>query len=251
MSAPLRSPRLPGGTLFPLALWLCLALAAPPAWAQTQDQQKDQQKAAARGEVQKAQTHYKLGRFDEALEAYSRAYEIFNAPALLFNIGQCHKNLKNYERAIFFFEGYLREETKVDAQKRRLADELIAESRAELERQRTAEASAAAEARTARPGATPPSGPAPAESQAATPVPPASSVAAVFGAPPPLPSAAPSLVDAAPPAATGRPLTHRWWFWTALGAGAVVLAGGALAYFGSGETKTVLPGGTIGILDRR
>ncbi|HEY8927038.1 MAG TPA: tetratricopeptide repeat protein, partial [Polyangia bacterium] len=63
----------------------------------------------AKREVERAEVQYKLGRFDEALEGYSRAYELVNAPGLLFNIGQCHKNLKSYERAIFFFQEYLRE----------------------------------------------------------------------------------------------------------------------------------------------
>ena len=38
------------------------------------------------GRGRKAQLHYKLGRFEEALNAYTRAYEIYHAPALLFNI---------------------------------------------------------------------------------------------------------------------------------------------------------------------
>jgi hypothetical protein len=46
------------------------------------------------------------------------------------------------------------------------------------------------------------------------------------------------------------PLTHRWWFWTALGVGAIAIAGGALAYLGSGQTSA-LPTGTLGTLDRR
>lgn len=196
-------------------------------------------KALARTEVHKAQLHYKLGRFDEALAAYSRAYELFNAPALLFNIGQCHKNLKNYDRAVFFFEGYLREENKADSQKRNLAQDLIAESRAELQRQRAAEA---AEAETRR-----------AAAAAASPPPPsASSVAAVFGTPPPPPSASSSLLDS--PSATeqqsGRSITRKWWFWTAIGVGALALAGG-VAYLVSGQTTTVLPMGSVGTLDRR
>ncbi|MEP6652414.1 MAG: tetratricopeptide repeat protein [Myxococcales bacterium] len=197
-------------------------------------------KALARTEVHKAQLHYKLGRFDEALAAYSRAYELFNAPALLFNIGQCHKNLKNYDRAIFFFEGYLREETKADAQKRTLAQDLIAESRAELQRQRAAEAAEAQTRRAAAAAASPP----PAA---------ASSVAAVFGAPPPPPSTSSSLLDSASSLdqPSSRSITRKWWFWTAVGVGALAVAGGVVAYLVSGQTTTVLPMGSVGTLDRR
>jgi tetratricopeptide (TPR) repeat protein len=185
-------------------------------------------KAAAKAEVQKAQIHYKLGRFDEALEAYSRAYELFNAPALLFNIGQCHKNLRDFDRAIFFFEGYLREETNPNPRTRALAQELIAESRVEIERRRAAEATA---------------------SKAAS-VGPASSVAAMFGSPVSPPSVSPLWLDRGEPSPTVKPLTHRWWFWTALGAGAIVLAGGALAYHASGQGPA-FQSGTVGVLDRR
>jgi tetratricopeptide (TPR) repeat protein len=188
-------------------------------------------KAAAKIEVQKAQVQYKLGRFDEALEAYSRAYEMFNAPALLFNIGQCHKNLKDYDRAIFFFEGYLREETHPNPRTQTLARELIAESRAALEERRRAEAEAQASA-------------------SATKRPSTSSVAAAFGAPPNPPFGSPLLVDASTQPQATTPLTHRWWFWTALGVGTIAIAGGALAYLGSGQTSA-LPTGTLGTLDRR
>ena len=97
-------------------------------------------KAMAKVEFDKAQIQYKLGHFDEALAGYSRAYELFPAPAFLFNIGQCHKNLKNYERAIFFFEGYLRDEKS--PARRALAEELLTESKAELEKQQRVSAAA-------------------------------------------------------------------------------------------------------------
>ena len=78
--------------------------------------------------MRKGQLDYKLARFEDALQDYSRAYELYPAPALLFNLGQCHRNLKNYERAIFFFEGYLREQPKIDPDQRALTEDLIAES---------------------------------------------------------------------------------------------------------------------------
>ncbi|MBC8133747.1 MAG: tetratricopeptide repeat protein [Deltaproteobacteria bacterium] len=223
------------------ALSTCVWAMPSPVWAADND---DDPKATARAEVQKAQLQYKLGRFEEALDSYSRAYEIFNAPALLFNIGQCHKNLKHHERAVFFFEGYLREEKKIDARKRTLAEELIAESRAELERQRLATEANSKRAAEAAAAA------APATAPAAVPAapPPVSSVAAVFGTPPPPPSSTP---DVAPPNDTAKPLTRKWWFWTAIGVGAVALVGGSIAYYGTGPTTTVLPGGTLGTLDRR
>ncbi|HEY8142481.1 MAG TPA: hypothetical protein VIG06_07420, partial [Kofleriaceae bacterium] len=51
--------------------------------------------------------HYKDGRFMQALDSYRRAYDVAPVPELLFNIGQCHFQLKSYEWAIFFYQGYL------------------------------------------------------------------------------------------------------------------------------------------------
>ena len=42
--------------------------------------------------------YYKVGKFQAALDEYSRAYELFRAPEFLFNIGQCHKNLGDHVR---------------------------------------------------------------------------------------------------------------------------------------------------------
>ena len=89
---------------------------------------------AARAQVEAADTDYKLGRFTDALQKYSKAYELFPAAPLLFNIGQCHKNLKEYDKAIFFFEGYLRDDPT--ASNHELVQDLIRESKAGLEQQR-------------------------------------------------------------------------------------------------------------------
>ena len=186
-------------------------------------------RAEAKVEVERAEVQYKLGRFDEALEGYSRAYELVNAPGLLFNIGQCHKNLKSYERAIFFFQEYLREETRPE--RRTLANELIAEARAEMERQRVSPPSPSESA--SEGGVAPPSVPTWRE-------PPVGEEADAPS------KAAPSLAPAAP---SDVPLTRKWWFWTAVAAGAAVIATGAIVLAGSGASAP--PAGSVGTLDRR
>lgn len=212
---------------------LLLALVAPAGAAGPT--RREQAKVA----VEKGETDYKLGRFEEALAEYSHAYELFPAPALLFNLGQCHKQLKNYERAIFFFEGYLRDESRPT--NRRLAQDLIAESRAELAKQEAASASPPAPPPTANP-----------ETDVAA-------TAAVASAPPTLqapaaPKTEPVLISAPPSAgqaetspAPAQPT--RWWLWAAIAAG--VLAAGAVAYYETGAPRTVVPEGTLGTIDRR
>ncbi|HET6147914.1 MAG TPA: hypothetical protein VFH68_10310 [Polyangia bacterium] len=204
-------------------LWVCallLVMSAPAGAASKRDQ--------AKAAVEQAERQYKLARFDLALEDYARAYELFPAPALLFNLGQCHKQLKNHDRAIFFFEGYLRDEPR--PANRRLAQELIAESRAELAKQEMA-------ATAAEP---PPV------------VPPAPAIAAGPVTPPPPLLLAP-LVTASPPAPApvpeARRSDHAWWLWVAIAAG--VAAAGAFAYYETGAARTTTPGGTLGTIDRR
>jgi tetratricopeptide (TPR) repeat protein len=187
-------------------------------------------RAEAKAEVERAEVQYKLGRFDEALEGYSRAYELVNAPGLLFDIGQCHRNLKSYERAIFFFEGYLREETRPE--RRALANQLIAESRSELEKQRQRPAEA-------DDGASP--------GTAAETVPSWREAPSIADAPSPAVSASGSIASGGAPAAV--PLTQKWWFWTAVGVGVLAIAAGAVAIVGSADT--VLPAGSVGTLDGR
>ena len=237
-----RRARRAGSLLWAALLALALGL-SPQAFAA----EVRNPKAEAKAEVSKAQLHYKLGRFEDALAAYTRAYELFNSPALLFNIGQCHKNLKNYERAIFFFEGYLREERSPE--KRALAEELVESSRAELQRQRleppppTAVATAPARPPSPEPAAAPLDGGATSPGPHAAPIPESfkEPVPPVVDLGPP-----PSPLPAPPPA-----ITTKWWFWTALGAGVLAVAGGTLAYYATGTTTTVPPSGTLGTLDRR
>ncbi len=86
----------------------------------------------AKQHVAAADLHYRLARFAEALAEYTRAYELYPVPALLFNIGQCHRGLGAHARAIFFFEGYLRDAPR--ASNRALVEDLIREARAAIDR---------------------------------------------------------------------------------------------------------------------
>jgi tetratricopeptide (TPR) repeat protein len=89
------------------------------------------QLAQAKALTAQAELDYKVGHFQQSLDEYTQAYELVPTPALLFNIGQCHRLLKNYERAIFFFRGYLRD--KPDAPNRTVVDGLVADSQRLLE----------------------------------------------------------------------------------------------------------------------
>jgi tetratricopeptide (TPR) repeat protein len=190
-------------------------------------------KDQARVHVQAADIDYKLGKFDEALAEYSKAFELFPAPPLLFNLAQCHRNLKNFERAIFFFEGYLRESP--NAPNRALVEDLLKESRAALDQQRSDEAArkAADDARL----------------RAATEEAHRHMEDDARRRQEEDRRAAEARRKAEADDAHGRKFYQRWWFWSAVG-GATLALGGTAYYF-SGSTTTVDPMGTLGGLDRR
>jgi len=93
----------------------------------------DDNKQEAKKHFKLAEQHYKLGRFKDALKEYSIAYELAPLAGFLFNIGQCHRLLGNHERAVFFYEGYLRE--KPNAKNRNAVLKLIKESKRELDKE--------------------------------------------------------------------------------------------------------------------
>src|SRR5262249_18432563 len=62
-------------------IFAVVVLSAVPARA-------DDKLEQAKQEVKAADIDYRLGRFSEALAGYTRAYQLYPVPALLFNIGQ-------------------------------------------------------------------------------------------------------------------------------------------------------------------
>lgn len=188
-----------------------------------------------------AQAHYDAGRYDEAAESYRQAYAVVPAPELLFNLGQCQRLMGRPQRAVKYFEAYLR--LRPDAPHRALVEQLIEESRL---------------IGTPDPALAPTEPPAVSSNGPAgegKPAQPAQRVhnANVMPLPPPEP-----LHDANQPTrllADDRydnydspALYERWWFWTAI---AVVAAGAAVttyAVVASHEDKEPPPMTTLGMI---
>ncbi len=61
----------------------------------------------ARALFDRAEVKFNLGHFEAAAADYQAAYELDHRPALLFDIGQCYRNLGNYERARFYYRRFL------------------------------------------------------------------------------------------------------------------------------------------------
>ena len=91
-----------------LAFLLLVGAGSSPASAE------DKATRAARKHYEKGQKLFALRRFDEALVSYEAAFEAKPLPAFLFNIGQCHRNLGDYDAAIFTFRKYLKLEPEAE-----------------------------------------------------------------------------------------------------------------------------------------
>src|SRR5215510_7406003 len=68
---------------------------------------------------------YDLGDFDGAIVKYEEAYRLVSSPDILFNLGQAHRQKKDYDRAVHFFRTYLR--NKPNASNKQVVSDLIVE----------------------------------------------------------------------------------------------------------------------------
>jgi len=190
------------------AIAVALAAVAPRAWA-TADAAAVER--PGRAFFEQAEAKFNTGRFEDALVDYQAAYDAEPLPAFLFNIGQCYRNLGNYERAQFFFRRY----TVLDPRSpnRPAAERLIAE----MDRLAGEQAGASERAESPPPGpldiSIPQTTSARGQSERA-----ATAGPAAFMAEP-----------ARAPAAASRPIYRRTWFWVAVAA--VAVAGGVAAAY--------------------
>jgi len=175
------------------------------------------QAAPNRRELQ-ARQEFAAGRYANALELFAALYAETLHPTYLRNIGRCHQELGDPDKAIASFRLYLSKAKELKPAERQEVEAFIRDME-ELKRKRVA-ASA--------PRSTPPP-------------PPPVSLAARSPEPPP-----PAMVSRSPePLQKSAPVYGRWWFW-ALVAGAAVAGGAALWASGTlGGKNGKCPGGVI------
>lgn len=87
-------------------------------------------KARAAQLTERGERLYLAENFEAALANYQEAYLTVPAPELLFNLGQCHRQLDHHSEAAFFFRTYLRQRPNVAH--RQTVEELVLESRRKL-----------------------------------------------------------------------------------------------------------------------
>jgi tetratricopeptide (TPR) repeat protein len=116
------------------ARWLGIALLGVsltfhPAMLHAQDPAPGGGLDQVRALVGRANAQFQVGAFAEALRLYREAYGLRAVPNILFNIGQCHRQLKEYDKAIFAYRNYLA--AAPNAPNRADAEAIIAEVEAE------------------------------------------------------------------------------------------------------------------------
>jgi tetratricopeptide (TPR) repeat protein len=77
----------------------------------------------AKRHFERGQKLYTLTKFREALDEYQQAFDARPIPDFLFNIGQCYRNLGDYDSAIFSYKKYLA--AAPDAPNRAQVEQLI------------------------------------------------------------------------------------------------------------------------------
>lgn len=173
-----------------------------------------------------ATAEFNLGHYEKAAAMYEEIYKVTLEPVLLYNIAQAHRLGGDFDKAVFFYRGYLRAQPQAKNHsevQRRIAelDEAIAAKRRGQERPPNAPVVVephvrTATATTAQPTAPPPTASEPVPEPRATEPPP---VAPPTDTQPQTATASTSTSDTS----SGAPVWKKWWFWTIIG-GVVVVA---------------------------
>jgi tetratricopeptide (TPR) repeat protein len=86
-------------------LLLALAITAIAARVASAD---DPALLEAKRHFERGEKLYALTRFSEAIDEYQSAFDAKPLPDFLFNIGQCYRNLGDFDSAIFSYRKYLK-----------------------------------------------------------------------------------------------------------------------------------------------
>lgn len=200
-----------------------LAMNLRDAQARVQDKE-DPAKAAAH--FREGKKLYDLGKFNEAIAEWENGYEAKPDRAFLINLGHAHRELGNFEKAIFYYKRYLvgtAEDApnrqlvieRIENMEKRLKDQQDAKERERLEKERL-------ERERKKPDLTVP--------------------------PPPPPQ---QQVPPPPPPPDETPIYGKWWFWTAIVVAAGAGVGVVLATRSNGVDPTKAPAGVDNVLDFR
>jgi tetratricopeptide (TPR) repeat protein len=210
--------------------WLVAALIATFLGSAPARAGEDEDRAAkARARYETGMAHFNLEEWDQAIAEWEAGYRIKPVPEFLFNIAQAYRKSARHERALTFYQRYLRLAPK-------------AENRDEVEKQiallqKIVEDEKRNPPHDNKPKPSPPP-------LVVEPTPPAPVVAPPVAATAPSTEVRPELVARAP---ERRPVYKKPWFWiVTVGAVAVVGAGVAVGViYGTKDNTKILPPATF------
>ena len=195
----------------------------------------DADKAAAKAHFEAATRLYDVHEYAKAVDEYKAAYLAKPDPAFLFNVGQCYRKLGKLDKALEFYQEYLKKAPPDDPNRANVEARIRNTDTGDVFDGEAPQKTTTQLVPPAPPGATRVAEPA-LGAEVATPAPVAAPAAWVDlppQVPPPLATAEPSFGNPAAldltaaqspaPAANSAPVYKTWWFWT--GVGAAVVAG--------------------------
>lgn len=199
--------------VLPLICVAHVSSAAPKPAATAPD---GEDRARARAEFKAGMKHYNLSEYAEALERFKDAYRAYPEPLILYNIGQCYRQLGQKREGLKAFRNYLNNSSSMHEAVEQIVAQLDKQIRDEEEAARLEKlAKEAAEQK--RIAAENPVKPAPVE---------------------------PAAVVATPP--EKKPIYKKGWFWATIGGFALVAGVGLGVGLGLTLSKTKYPSTSAG-----
>ncbi len=171
---------------------------------------EDASTAEAKQHYLSGMAHFNLQEYPQAISEFEAAYRLKPDPVFLYNLGQTYRLSNNAERALYFYQAYLR--SAPDAPNRAEVEGRIASLQKLMSDQKSI---ATPPDHTIAPGERPPQA-------APAPAPP----------PTPAPTVATAKSEQAPVERT--PVYKKWWLWTIVG----VVAAGAAVGIAVGVTES-------------
>ncbi len=184
----------------------------------------DERAQQAKQHYETGMAHFQLEEWDKAIEEWQAGFRAKPVPQFLYNIAQAYRQSKRPEKALSFYQKYLRMEP--EAANRAEVEHHIAQLKGLIEQQSKTASQPPTEAIAAEPKS-----PSATTTPPAEPRPPVSATPSATPEPTATPSASPTtrgdLVATAP---AHKPVTKQGWFWGVIGgAGALVVAGVVVA----------------------
>ncbi len=105
------------GAIRSIKIFLLLFLFCLPSAALAKPGAKDAATARAKEFFKQGAQAYRLANFKEALGFFEEAMKLSPRPSVILNLAQCHRQLDNHKKSLFFYKLYLTEWARLNSKK--------------------------------------------------------------------------------------------------------------------------------------